>query len=179
MRDEIASRKEAAKRYIQAVLNVQIATTVKEKTVAIEIAEGFAVLGQELSVEVEGMPITVNEANIILSNEKSAITLKATRISNYVAAASAIAKQQTLLERRAAINAALALKAGLSEDLEEEDVISATAVIDAAIKAYNADVNTANDTAEEKDNTALNLLAKTVPAKKIAEVVAIIKKFYE
>lgn len=179
MREDIASRKEAAKRYIQAVLNVQIATTVKEKTVAIEIAEGFAVLGQELSVEVEGMPITVNEANIILSNEKSIITLKATRISNYVAAASAIAKKETLLERRAAINAALALKAGLSEDLEEEDVISATAVIDAAIKAYNADVNAANDTAEEKDNTALNLLAKTVPAKKIAEVVAIIKKFYE
>lgn len=179
MREDIASRKELAKRYIQAVLNVQLASTVKDKTAAIEIAESLAVLGQELSVTVDGMPITVNEANIILSNEKSAISLKATRISNYVSAASNIAKAGSLLERRQAINAALALKAGLTEDLEEEDVISATAVIDAAITAYNNDVNGANDVAEEKETAALTLLTKTVPSKKIADVVAIIKKFYE
>ena len=179
MREDIASRKESAKRYIQAVLNVQIATTVKEKTIAIEIAEAFAVLGQELSVTVEGMPITVNEANIILSNEKSAVSLKATRIGNYVAAATAISAKQSLLDRRQAINAAMALKATLAEDLEEEDVIKATATLDAAIAEYNADVKAANTEAEEKDNTALTLLTKTVPSKKIAEVVAIIKKFYE
>ena len=65
------------------------------------------------------------------------------------------------------------------EDMEEEEVIKATAAIDAAVAAYNADVESANSAAEEKETTALNLLAKTVPSKKMAEVVAIIKKFYE
>lgn len=179
MREDIASRKEAAKRYVQAVINVQIAKTVKEKMVAIEIAESFAVLGNESSVEVEGMKMSVTEANIVLSNEKSAISLKATRISNYVAAAASVATMETLLERRQAINTALALKNALEEDKEEEDVISATAVLDAAIAAYNADVNAANTAANETDNNALAILTKTVPAKRIAEVVAIVKKFYE
>ena len=179
MREDIASRKEAAKRYVQAVINVQIASTVKEKMVAIEIAEAFAVLGNESSVEVEGMKMTVTEANIVLSNEKSAISLKATRINNFVSAAASISSKETLLERRQAINAALALKTLLTEDKDEEDVISATAVLDAAIALYNADVNAANTTANESDNSALAILSKTVPAKRIAEVVAIVKKFYE
>ncbi|MBE6537199.1 MAG: hypothetical protein E7673_04520 [Ruminococcaceae bacterium] len=179
MREDVDSRKEAAKRYIQAVINVQIATTVKAKMVAIEIAEAFAVLGNESSVEVEGMAMTVTEANIVLSNEKSAISLKATRISNYVAMTASISYKSTLIERRQAINTAISMKADLVDDANEEDVISATELLDKEIAAYNADVNAANAEATENDNTALALLTKTVPAKRIAEVVAIVKKFYE
>lgn len=179
MRDDITARKEAARRYIQAVINVQIASTVKEKMVAIEIAEAFAVLGNESSVDIEGMKMTVTEANIVLSNEKSAINLKATRISNFVAMANSIATKATVAERRQAIYTAMAMKEDLVDDADEEDVILANEILDKAIKAYNADVNTANTQANESETASLNLLAKTVPAKRIAEIIAIVKKFYE
>ena len=176
MREDIASRQEAAKRYIQAVINVQVASTVKEKLVAIEIAEGFAVLGNEASVEIEGMKMSVTEANIILSEEKSAIALKSTRINNYVAAVDAIASKQTLVERRQAINVALALKKNVVDDAAEEDVINASTNLDAAISAYNNEVKQANNAAAENEKTALTIIAKTVPTKRMAEVVAIVKK---
>ena len=179
MRADVASRQEAARRYIQSVLNVQIASGVKAKLAAIELAESFAVLGNEASVDVEGMSMTVTEANIVLSNEKSAILLKATRIDNYVTAVNEIANKNDLLARRQAIAYALTLKAGLVDDAAEEDVIGASADLTAAIAAYNADVNTANTAAETTETVALTLVAKTVPTKRIAEVVAIVKKFYE
>lgn len=180
LRADVDARQEAARRYVQAVLNVQIAKGVKAKLAAIAIAESFAVLGSEASVVVDGMPITVTEANIILSNEKSAITLKATRINNYVSATDAISNVTELLARRQAINYALSLKAGLTEDdAEEEDVVNATAALNAAIAAYNAEVNTANTAAEQTETVALTIAAKTVPTKRIAEVIAIVKKFYE
>ena len=123
--------------------------------------------------------MTVTEANIVLSNEKAAITLKATRINNYVSAVDEIANLTDLLARRQAINNALTLKAGLTELAEEEDIVAATEDLNAAITAYNADVNAANDTAEATETAALTIVAKTVPAKRIAQVVAIVKKFYE
>ena len=176
MRSDISSRQEAAKRYIQAVINVGIASTVKEKLAAIAIAESFAVLGNEASVEVEVMKMTVTEANIVLAGEKSAIALKSTRISNYVTAVNNIANAETLLDCRIAINAAIALKSTVAEDVAEEEVIEASAALDAAISTYNNEVKKANTTAEENEKTALTIIAKTVPTKRVAEVVAIIKK---
>lgn len=179
MREEITSRKEAARRYVQAVLNVQLAATVSEKAAAIEIAEAFAVLGNEYSIEVEGMEMTVTEANVILAYEKSAVSLKATRINNFVTAVNVLAEKEALLDRRQAINTAIAVKALLEDDMDEADVISAANTLDAAIEAYNDDVRKANSEATETDNAVLSVLSRTVPAKRIAEVVAIVKKFYE
>ena len=180
MRADVTARQEAARRYVQAVINVQIASSVKEKLAAIAIAESFAVLGNESSVEIEGMSMTVTEANIVLANEKASINLKATRINNYVAAVSDIATKNDLLSRRQAISYALSLKADLVLDLaDEEDVVDASRDLESAIAAYNDDVNEANSVAEETETAALTLLTKTIPTKRIAEIIAIVKKFYE
>ena len=179
MRADVTARQEAARKYIQSVLNVQIATSIKEKLAAIAVAESYAVLGNESSVEVEGMTMSVTAANIVLANEKSAVELKITRVGNYVTAVSEIAKKNDLLARRQAIYSALTLKAGLVDDAAEEDVVNASAALDTAIAAYNADVNTANTAADETETAALTLLAKTIPTKRIAQIVAIVKKFYE
>ena len=179
MRADVTARQEAARKYIQSVINVQIATSVKEKLAAIELAEAYAVLGNESSVEVEGMSMTVTEANIVLAYEKSDVELKITRINNYTTAVSEISKKTDLLACRQAINYALTLKAGLTIDAAEEDVVNATAALDAAIAAYNADVNEANTAAKTTETASLTLLTKTIPTKRIAEIVAIVKKFYE
>lgn len=177
MRKDVEDRKDAAKIYIQAVLNIQAATSVSAKLEAIEIAEKLAVLGSENTVVVEGMSITVSEANVIFANEASVVELFVKRIENYVNAVNAIAKAADLLSRRQAINAALALKENVANDAENEEVASATATLDAAILAYNNSVKVANKTAEESESTAVTVMSKTVATKPIAEIVAIIKKF--
>lgn len=179
---EIVVKFDIAKKYIQAVNNIQYATTLGEKQSAIKIAEEFAAAGGndvsvDVSIEIAGVKITVTDANVTLSDEKSKIALDEIRITNYTEAVEAIASKTDLLEKRLAIKKALALKATLNP--EEDAVIKASQKLDVYISAYNAGVASANATAEKETETVLSVLSKTTPTKRIAEVVAIIKKFYE
>ena len=131
----------------------------------------------DVSIEIAGVKITVTDANVTLSDEKSKIALDEIRITNYTEAVEAIASKTDLLEKRLAIKKALALKATLNP--EEDAVIKASQKLDVYISAYNAGVASANATAEKETETVLSVLSKTTPTKRIAEVVAIIKKFYE
>lgn len=174
---DVSDRINATKSYIQAVIDVQNATTVADKKVAIEIAKGLAELGSDVSVEVDGFDITVTEANMILSNEESAILLAETKVANYIAAASALEGITDIKELRLAIARATALKA--VADSTAEGVFEADMALDAAIIDYNARIKAANGVSNEVNNVALSALASTVPTVRVAEVVAIIKKFYE
>ena len=177
LRKDVSERVEATKSYIQAVIDVQNASTVADKKAAIEIAKGLATLGSDVSVEITGFDITVTEANIILSNEESAILLAESKISNYISAVDALADMTDLAEIRRGIANATALKA--NADASVAGVPEATAKLEAAIASFNARMNAANSELKEVSNVALSALGATVPTQRFGEIVAIIKKFYE
>ena len=150
---------------------------VADKKAAIEIAKGLATLGSDVSVEITGFDITVTEANIILSNEESAILLAESKILNYISAVDALADMTDLAEIRRGIANATALKA--NADASIAGVPEATAKLEAAIASFNARMNAANSELKEVSNVALSALGTTVPTQRFGEIVAIIKKFYE
>ena len=176
-RKEIVVRFEVAEKYIRSVMNVMRAETVRDKKAAIVIAESYAALGSDVSIDIVIMEYTVTQANEILSIEKSKIALEEIRIANYVAAVAEIPSKTDVLERRSIINKAIALKD--STNPEEEQVVEASKLLDIYISAYNAEVEAANSAAENETAVVLSVLAKTTPTKRVAEIVAIIKKFYE
>ncbi len=174
---ELSDKAEATRKYIQAVIDVQNATSVADKKKAIEIAKALAITGSDVSVEVEDLDITVTQANVILSNEESVILLSETAVANYVNAANVLKNITDYSELRTAIAEVMALKE--KADANAAGVSEATAALDAAIAFFNAGIDDANAEAEEVSNLALSTLAATVPTQRIGEVVAILKKFYE
>ena len=177
LRKDISDKIEATKLYIQSVINVQLATTVADKKAAIATAKDLAVLGNDVSVEITDFDITVTQANVILSNEESAIVLAETKVANYIAAVNALESITDRKALKAAIIKANGLKAGV--DTTAAGVAEATAKLDAAINAFNAAVNTANATGKETTALTVSVLGASVPTQRIGEVIAIIKKFYE
>ena len=182
IRTEIKEKIEVTIKYIEAVIAVRNAEGYEAKKAAIAIAKAYELDGSDVSVgnafvTVGDEVIDVTKANIILSDEESVIILLDTRATNYVAAVEAIASAEGMVARRAAINRALKLKANIES--EAEDILAATAILDAAVEAYNADVQTLNSGANDCNKLAAAVLTRSIPAKRVAEVAAIIKKFYE
>lgn len=177
IRDDIAKKIEATRKYIDAVLAVQAAETVSEKKAAIEVANAYAELGSDVTVEISDMAISVTEANIILSNESSKILLSETTVRAYISAVNSLAAIDDLAQRRSAINKAVALQADV--DSSASGVSEADATLSAAIEAYNADVSAANSSSAESNELALGTLSATVPNVVTAQIVAILKKFFE
>lgn len=177
LRQDIADRIEATRNYINAVLAVMAAETVDEKKAAIEIAEAYAVLGSNVTVEITDMELTVTEANVILSNETSKILLGEATVNAYKQLVDSISEIVDVSARRTAINNALALKE--SVDQNAVGVAAANLVLDEAIADYNADVDAANSKSAEDNTLALNTISATAPTVSVAQVVAIIKKFFE
>ena len=64
-------------------------------------------------------------------------------------------------------------------DAELAEVVAANTALDAAIASYNAKVSAANATAAECNNAAVAVVEKTTLTKTTAEIVAIIKKYFE
>ena len=82
-----------------------------------------------------------------------------------------------MLAKREAIFAATALRDMADE--EDEAVVAANAKLAEAIAAYNAAVEAANAEADECNGAATSVVTKTVIAKTAAEIIAIIKKYFE
>ncbi len=177
VRADVTAKITATEAYINAVMNVQKATTVADKTAAIETAKSLAILGADVSVDVKVGDITVVDANIILSNEESALRLADARIQTYASAVEAIADCTNINDRRAAIINALSIKATVDETDTRAATLNAT--LKTAVDNYNATLQAANEKSAEVNNVALSTLSGTIPTQRIAEVVAIIKKFYE
>lgn len=177
LRKDISDRIEATKLYIQSVISVQSATTVADKKAAIARAKELAVLGSDVSVEVTDFAITVTQANVILSNEESTIVLAETKVANFIATVNSLSSITNRKELKAAIVKASAMKAGV--DATAAGVADAIAKLDAAIAEFNAAVEAANTLGKETRSLTVAVLGASVPTQRIAEVVAIIKKFDE
>ena len=174
---DVADKIKATEDYIKAAIAVQAASGVEAKKAALATAKALAVNGSDVSVDVTYEGVTVKDANVIVSNEESVIVLAETKITNYVAAVNAISANNDLASKRAAISRALALKESL--DPTATGVGTANSNLDAAIAAYNAEINVANATAKETADVALGVLSGTVPTQSVAQIVAIIKKVYD
>lgn len=174
---DISDKIEATKKYIQAVIDVQDAKSIAEKKAAIAVAKNLAIAGSDVSVEIKDSDITVTQANVILSNEESVILLAETAVSNYINAVNALKDITGYPELRRAISSALTLKE--RADATAAGVSEATAALEAAIASFNAGIEAANSESNEVNNVALSALGATVPTKRVGEVVAILKKFYE
>ncbi|MBE6634826.1 MAG: hypothetical protein E7617_01310 [Ruminococcaceae bacterium] len=177
IREDVTKKIAATEAYINAVINVQKATTVADKIAAIETAKALAILGADVSVDVSVGDMSVVDANILLSNEESAIRLADARIQTYASAVEAIAECENAIDLRGAILNALAIKATV--DASDERAAAITATLTSAVNDYNADMQAANEKSEEVNKVVLSTLSGTIPTQRIAEVVAIIKKFYE
>ncbi len=177
LRHDVDRKFEIARNYITAVLAVKDAGTVEEKIRGIEVAKAYAALGADVSLVITDMQITVTEANIILSNEEAAISLIQAHVNSYISTVNSIASKTDPAEKRSAINRAIEL--GADVDTTADGVGAATDILNAAIAAYNAEVAAANSVANECNNIALDIVSRTIPKAHIAQVVAIIKKFFE
>ncbi len=177
LRYDVDKKFEIARNYINAVLAINNAETMEEKVRAIEVAKAYAALGADVSLDIKDMDITVIEANIILSNEESAISLVQAHVSSYISVVNSIASKATLAEKRTAINRALEL--GVGVDTTADGVSAATNALNDAIVAYNNEVKAANAVASECNNFALETLSRTIPTERVAQVVAIVKKFFD
>lgn len=181
LRQKISDAKTAAEDYIKAVLAVRAATTVADKKAAIAIAKEKGVLGNDVSLDVsvvEGEETyTVLSANVILSDEESKIVLEETKNANFIKAVEAIETKTTLAEKRAAIFKAIELQETADKKINE--VSNAIADLSAAIDAFNAEVNAANNESDECTEAAATVVEKTVLTKTAADIVAIIKKLFD
>ncbi len=177
LRQDINNRFETAKKYINAVLDVQAATTIEEKVRLIGVAKAYAAFGADVSIEVTDMSITVTQANIILSNEESALLLVQAHVDSYISTVNSIATKADMQAKRAAISRALALQVGV--DTTADGVAAANETLQAAIAAYNAEVKAANALSSECNNLAMETVSRTIPTVTIAQIVAIVKKFFD
>lgn len=177
---DVEAKKAATKEYILAVIAVRDAADLDAKFAAVEIAKAKAEAGSDVSVSIDFSEVggvTVADANVILSTVENEIKLENVRSTKYVDAVAAIEKADTLAEQRAAILAARAAKSNADETLDS--VIAANAKLDAAIAAYNSAVASANNESAECNEVAVSTVNRTVLTKTTAEIVAIIKKFFE
>ena len=177
VREDVADKIAATEAYINAVVDVTKATTMSDKNAAIEIAKSLAILGADVSVDVTVEGMTVVDANIVLSNEESSIRLSDARIQNYTAAVNSISTYTDMQDIRVAIINALSIKATV--DATDSRAAAVNATLESCISNYNAKLQSANAKAAEVNNVAMSTLSGTIPTQRIAEVVAIVKKFYE
>lgn len=176
---DVENKRNATKAYIEAVLAIATAT---DKQAAIVYAKSLAANGSDVSVDVtvqnaDGALVGVSDANIILSNLEGDVLVVGLRNKNFIDAVAAIAAKTAYADKRAAIVNALALQT--RADAADAGVVAAVASLNAAIADYNNGVNAANQTMENAANLATSVTAKVAPTQSMAQVVAIIKKFYE
>ena len=163
--------------YINAVIALRDAADEDAMLAALAVALEKAVNGSDVSVNVVVGDMTVAQANVILSTIDKEVSNSGIRNTKYVAAVNAIAGIENVLDLREAILAAIAIRD--LADAELAEVVAANTALDAAIASYNAKVSAANATAEECNNVAVSVVEKTTLTKTTAEIVAIIKKYFE
>ena len=163
--------------YINAVIALRDAADEDAMLAALAVALEKAVDGSDVSVNVVVGDMTVAQANVILSTIDKEVSNSGIRNTKYVAAVNAIAGIENVLDLREAILAAIAIRDLADADLAE--VVAANTALDAAIASYNAKVSAANAAADECNNAAVAVVEKTTLTKTTAEIVAIIKKYFE
>ena len=173
----VAAKEQAAKDYITAVLAIAEKTSVTEIKAAIAAAKALAANGSDVSVDATVNGISVTAANILLSDSESAIVLAEARVANFVNAVSLAKAAANHDAKLAAIVNAISLKS--RADTTNASVIAAIAELDGVIAEYNAAISAANAAMETASNVATAVFTKTAPTKPVAQIVAIIKKFFE
>ena len=177
IKQNVTDKEAAAKAYIEAVLAIANANDFASKKAAIAAAKALAAAGSDVSVDVVVNGVSITQANILFSDAESEIMLLEIRVENFVSAVNAIQSATGLEAKKAAIVKALSFKA--KADVTNASVITATAALDKAIADYNAAINTANTALESAVNVMASAVVKTVPTKPAAQVVAIVKKFFD
>ena len=186
MRAYITSKIESCREFIKAVQAIDEAQTLADRKTAVAAALALAAEGRDSTVvePVNGEYVTVTyngwrvtDAAIKLAEADSAIKTLENKAQNFINAVDAISSARNTADRRAAINYAVSLES--LADATLDSVKQASSKLDAEIASFNSDVDSANsfqnDTAEL--SVAVSALAKGDADS--AEVVAIIKKFYE
>ena len=176
-RADVSAKIAATEAYITAVIAVRDAADENAKLAAVDAAKALAENGSDVSVAVVVDGMSVTDANILLSTAEKEIESSGIRTVKFAEAVDAIAAADGMLAKRTAIFAAIELRA--AADLEDETVKASNAKLEAAIADYNAAVAAANAVADEANNVATKVVEKTVLTKTTAEIVAIIKKYYE
>ena len=179
LEQNVKDKRDATKAYIEAVLAIESAS---DKQAAILYAKSLAAVGGDVSVDVtvmnsDNVEIDVAAANIILSGFEGDVLVDVLRNKNFVDAVNSIASANGYAAKHDAIVNALAMQS--RADADNADVVAAVAKLNAAIADYNSGVNAANAAMEEAVNLAVTVTAQVAPTKSMAQVVAIIKKFYE
>ena len=181
--EDIAAQRVLAEKYVKAVIAIADATNLEARKAAIAYAKSLDA-GSDTSLQYSYLGISLLEANIMLSEQDTAIKYAEAVVKNYINSVSVISTYKTAQERRAGIILALANKA-IAADVNPGDnpdaagVEMANELLSKEIEKYNKDVENANKSFDEAEDLAAAIVCVTIPNAPAKEVVALVKKIYE